>query len=1526
MINKRTLLGLVFLLLGFQTFHAQNTEPCSSDALNDTLLARDPVMYMGFMQFEQAVQSRMNTPVEERSNEIYSLPVVVHIIHKGEPYGSGSNITNEQIFSAITALNNDFRHVPGTNGYGSGPDIGIEFCMAVRDPNGQPTNGINRVDGRSVALYDEQGIAGTSGIGANEAAVKALSTWPRTSYVNIWVVAEIENNNGGSGVQGYAYFPTNSPLDGIVLLYNAFGTVGNLKSYTNLNRTLTHEMGHYLGLYHTFHSTTSCNPEGNCTTAGDRVCDTPVTVQNSSCSSPACSGTQQVENFMDYTNQACQNRFTEGQKLRMRTALEVQRASMLTSLGCIAVNDYDAAITAVLHPNGNVCAGNIQPIVTLSNFGNNPLTQVTIHYNLDGVGSNSINWTGSLEPGASTSVTLNSLTPAVGTRTLYVWTSSPNNQTDQNSTNDQFVRSFNVVPGGVATLYVRLDYYGSETTWRITDENNVLLMNGGPYSNFQQGTIHTHDICLPPGCYTLTFYDTGNDGQGFTNGNFRLMNAQGDTLAFRAGNWGQNSVNPFCLLPSNDAPVASLTISDNTVCKNASTNFTSTSTGQPTSYSWSFEGGTPAVSTAQNPQNITYSTVGVYDVTLTVTNAFGSNTYVCVDCITVNNLPSVALTGNNPSCNGASTGSINSSVTGGGASPVYAWSNGATTAHLNNVAAGSYTLTVTNNNGCTAQASHVLTNPAGMVVTGAVNNCTCSNSQNGSISVSVTGGVGTKTYSWSNSATGSSISGLAPGNYTVTVTDANDCIKTQTFTITAPQPIVINGTVNSPTCSGQSGSITVSATGGTGNKTFTWSNGATGSSISNLTAGTYTVTATDANDCTASHTFTVSAPSAMTINGVLSNPACAGGSNGVISVSVTGANGAVSYVWENGVTGNTLSNLSAGTYSVTATDAGGCSITQSFTITSPQPVSPNLTYVDITCSGTFGSAQVNPSGGMGNYQILWSNGQTTNSIQNLTAGEYSVTVKDVFNCSSQESFTISEVDGLMVTIQTNDISCTGANDGSLTAMAEGGSGSYSYLWNNNQTSDQISALGVGTYSVIVTDENGCQGMAQAQITQPTPLSIDAEILDVSCHGGSNGAIYASAQGGTAPYQYAWNNNQITSSITDLVASNYTLLITDARGCEVQSILTVDEPDILTANILVIQGESCAGNDAEVELIAEGGNGGYSVYWSNNVSGATLSGVAAGEYNVTVIDMEGCTIYASVEIPYDCQANIPITQLSTQSCGVENLPLNALLYCDPVANAAMYQWHFETEQGILVSEEFSLGNVFYASQIPNVDHGIKYHVRVKALVSGIWGQYGPMCVIGMEGEPEVILPVLNDSSCGVEIVAWGQTITSVPVPNVQTYQWRITGPDYDWTTYTTTNSLVIEEAMQLAPGFDYEVRIRGVLGQGSFTDWGPICVIRVNLAINVAAYPPVSGILHFYPNPCDGVKLIFDFGNLPQGSTVEDLVIYTATGKLVESMKGGLVNGNGNIYEYYFKNQLASGLYILRYKYEGVMSEEKLMVR
>tara|TARA_B100001109_G_scaffold255500_1_gene258824 strand:+ start:23858 stop:26680 length:2823 start_codon:yes stop_codon:yes gene_type:complete len=322
---------------------AQNTEECASGIIHQRLLQNDPEYASRIQMNESLIQHVQKTSPISKSGSILQIPLVVHVIHTGQAVGVGANISMSQITSAIDTLNARYR-----NFQGSSVDTEIEFVLAKRDPNGNVTNGVVRVDGSSVSLYATEGITAGNGSGANEIDVKNLSRWPNTQYYNIWVVTEIEDNDGLFGIQGYAYFPgANQNIDGTVIMNTCFGTTGTVNSFNNRNRTLVHEIGHGFNLYHTFEgdaSGTTCpsTTNGCGSGVGDCVADTDPHIRaasNCPTGTNSCTGNSidgVTSNFMNYSSQTCAVNFTSGQSSRMRAAILASRPSLITSLGAVA--------------------------------------------------------------------------------------------------------------------------------------------------------------------------------------------------------------------------------------------------------------------------------------------------------------------------------------------------------------------------------------------------------------------------------------------------------------------------------------------------------------------------------------------------------------------------------------------------------------------------------------------------------------------------------------------------------------------------------------------------------------------------------------------------------------------------------------------------------------------------------------------------------------------------------------------------------------------------------------------------------------------------------------------------------------------------------------------------------------------------------------------------------------------------------------------------------------------------------------
>lgn len=525
---------LALLTTSFSSL-AQTTEPCSADALHAAEMATSEPYARNFDAVRAAVQRLQAS--SNRNMDTYTLPVVVHVIHRGSPVGVEENITDAQILSAIDGMNDDFRNRVSDS---EGADTFIQFEMARRTPAGEPTNGIVRVNGNSVPGYAQHGISnGQDDDAADQSAVKSLTTWYGDEYINIFVVPEINGNNGGNGIQGYAYLgPTNDERDGLVVLYNAFGLVGELKPGRTLNKTVTHEMGHHLSLYHTFSNTTSCTSETNCETQGDLVCDTPSTISNNSgCTSPNCDGAQ-VENYMDYAQETCKNMFTAGQRDRMRACLESSRSSLLESLGGLAVTEHDLTIAGLGNVGESTCLPSLTPTVIVTNFGTQTVTGFELTTSVNGHSPFTTIHEESVEAGASVEVMLPELALAADTNELDLEVRLLGNVQDDFPGNDQSVERIVLAQSDYWTMTLNTDTWANEISWRIEDSDGEAIMHGGDYPVNQ--ATYVSSGCVPVGCHTLIMEDTngdglcsidfGDDGICDIGGSMNLTNAAGDVL------------------------------------------------------------------------------------------------------------------------------------------------------------------------------------------------------------------------------------------------------------------------------------------------------------------------------------------------------------------------------------------------------------------------------------------------------------------------------------------------------------------------------------------------------------------------------------------------------------------------------------------------------------------------------------------------------------------------------------------------------------------------------------------------------------------------------------------------------------------------------------------------------------------------------------------------------------------------------------------------------------------------------------
>ncbi|MBS1596049.1 MAG: gliding motility-associated C-terminal domain-containing protein [Bacteroidetes bacterium] len=680
----------------------------------------------------------------------------------------------------------------------------------------------------------------------------------------------------------------------------------------------------------------------------------------------------------------------------------------------------------------------------------------------------------------------------------------------------------------------------------------------------------------------------------------------------------------------------------------------------PLTYTWS-----PNVSTTDSASGLA---AGTYTVTVSDASGCTGTASFTITGPTTNVAGTVQT--NLPAGCTTNTGKIVISTTGGTPGYSYVWSpNVSTTDSATNLAAGNYSVTVTDANGCSTVVAATVSSASAITVSaGPQTNVSCNGGSNGVAHVTVSGATAPVTYTWSpNVSTADSARNLSAGTYTVTVRDANGCTGTASFTITQPATaLALTNTTMQPTCGNNNGEIVVRATGGTPAYTYSWSpNVSSIDSALNLAPNTYSITVTDSHGCTATTGATLAVSTPVTAaTGPQANVSCYGGSNGVAHVTVTGGTAPLTYTWSaGGSTVDSATGLTAGTYTVTVRDAGGCSASASFTITQPAAaLSATAATTATSCGSSTGQITITPAGGTSGYTYVWSpNVSTTATAINLGVGTYNVTVTDAHGCTFATSGSIASTSGFSVSqgSQTN-VNCYGGTTGAAQVTASGGTTPYVYTWSPNvSTTASASSLAAGTYSVTVDDQAGCSGIVTFNISQPaSALSLTATVTNATC-GQSNGQIQITATGGTPGYVYAWTDFALGATRTNLPAGTYTVGVSDANGCTASSTSTVTVSPAVNATAGTTINVSCNGaNDGSAHINVSGGTAPLVYAWTPaaGISGAATDsayGLRPGvTYTAIVSDGAGCadTVTVSVTQP----TPYTVSHASTNAdCGVSN---------------------------------------------------------------------------------------------------------------------------------------------------------------------------------------------------------------------------------------------------------------------------------
>ena len=1290
----RSGLFIAFTVFGLSGLFAQEHDlQCGSDQHHAWMKAHDPA-YAAAMEANEAEYQRfLRSEVMQRvrstgcAGEALRVPIVFHVIHPGSIASTPGFAPDAGIQAAVQGLNDRWQGIVG-----DGADMGFEFCLAKRDPDGNPTTGIVRVDGSVVAGYVAEGVAFGSGPpGIDAALIKVLSVWPQADYYNVWVVHDIAGS-----VAGFASFPNGGAGDGTVVEDN----------YMNANNSVvTHELGHGFNLFHTFEGDNdgaNCPPDDDCTMDGDRVCDTPPhKVDDCGMTNPCGGGgvwDNSRRNFMSYCGGT--TRFTDGQRDRvLAAAFGSVRGSLFLSEGCIPADlAIETGITRIVYPfNQPLCDDTFSPIIEVKNYGTATITNLVIETWLDGALYGTTNWTGSIAPDVLGQVTLDPVTVTLGPHDIEYRIIDNNGQ--------------------------GIDTYLENNTLCTNLYYEPLVTDIPSCWDFESGNIPFSWTTQGPLIRTTTY----NAPQCPDQGNTCLMF---DAFSFNAGGGGTSSTLMMVPFDLTGLPGAALNF-DVAMRKNYYADFTttlevmvSTDCGQSftsvylrkDTYSNMTEDLHTVPATASLPSSSWVPTscndwrrdnadlsafVGqevLVAFKMTIDRNYGENLYI--DNICVQSCDgSVDMTpANGPEICYPDSVLMNGSL---GPGYVYTWFKDGKpvldekTPDLKVGVKGKYFMAV-DVDGCrfTSDTVEVIVNfPPTTQIIGNVSVCAGD-------SATMDAQAGFSQYLWTTGDTTQVIKVLDPGQYFVTVTDSKGCTGVDWTEVT--NKIVPNANISGDLdfCEGDSTTIAVSPFA----TNVLWSDGSTDTKLTTLEAGIFTVTVTGTNGCSASDTVevVVNPPPVPVITGTLA--ICSG------QVAMLDAGpGYTQYKWSSGPVNQFLTVNTAGTYSVSVTDVNGCKGSASVDVVENDSPAPQITGPQTFCVSAGGALDA----GAGYDQYLWSNGDTTQITNVLQSGTYTVTVSTSAGCSGTDMFSVTALPnpvpqitgdtslcegeqsvlnagfgftsytwtggGTMQTLTvnttgdyivtvTNSLGCQGydtihvevfsATDPQITgtlAICEGeqtvldaGSGYSAYLWGNGDTGQTLTVNTSGTFSVTVTNSAGCTGVNSVEVVEsqnPTPEILGESTL---CEGEST-----TLDAGSGFAEYLWSTNATTSSIPANQSGTYSVTVTNSAGCSGTDDWTVTvfpdpEPDI--TGVLSF----CQGGSTTLDAGA-----GFSQYaWSTGGSGQQVNVTTGGSVQVTVTDNNGCTGIDQVVISVLGLVNPVVQSIPAKACPGDTIQLLA----------------------------------------------------------------------------------------------------------------------------------------------------------------------------------------------------------------------------------------------------------------------------
>ncbi|HLP94241.1 MAG TPA: choice-of-anchor V domain-containing protein [Saprospiraceae bacterium] len=733
-----------------------------------------------------------------------------------------------------------------------------------------------------------------------------------------------------------------------------------------------------------------------------------------------------------------------------------------------------------------------------------------------------------------------------------------------------------------------------------------------------------------PAAPNVTYSWTGNNFQANSQ-NAVTYNPGAYTLVVTGTANGCTSSAVVNVVENTTIPTDSIVPPANLNCNNASVqlNATPSSQGPNFKYLWTAKEGGHIVSgdTTLTP---VVDSVGKYF--LRITNI--DNGCTSLDSVKVKLSPPVTASVSSiqqVSCFNGGNGTATVAGAGGNGVFTYAWNTGDSTATAANLVAGTYFVSVTDGESCFTTLSVSITQPDQLLANASATGETALGANDGTATANPSGGTAAYTYLWSTGATTQTITNLGPGPITVSVTDANGCVSVETVTVNA-FGCNLSGSISATpvSCQGSNdGLAAVSLTGATNPVTYNWSNGATTQSVNNLAPGTYTASVVDGGGCPAVFSVNITEPPALSVNATATGVTAIGATDGTATANPTGGTAGYQYQWSTGSSAASISGLAPGTYTVSVTDANGCTAQQSVNVAAFNcALNASISAVNTSCFGSAnGQATITLSNGTQPYTYNWSNGASTQSINNLAAGTYTVSASDGAGCSITQTVNIGQPDELVATVVSiQNVLCPDDTDGQVEITVTGGTSPYSYNWQGGNPG----SLGVGNYSVSVTDANACIDEvsfsivatdnvpptmtcpADIQICGPDFISYGTPSVTDNCGVAIPPVLISGPASGSL---FDEGNSVIVYQATDVVGNTATCSF---------NITVFPTSDILIDQIT----NDMNGQQVGAISVTAVGVGPFTYAWNKNgvpfASTEDLSGLGAGSYTLVITDGNGCT--------------------------------------------------------------------------------------------------------------------------------------------------------------------------------------------------------------------------------------------------------------------------------------------------------------